>query len=342
MPHPERASDARLGSVDGRVIFESRAGALSALAASSAGRGSAGVPGAACVAASPARAEDWPRFLGPRDNATSRETKLRHDWGKGGPSVLWEFPKGEGFAGPALRPASWCSSTGGANRRWWIASTAETGKALWSYGYDAPYQDRYGSGNGPRISAVIAEGGSSPTASPGSCMPRSGERARCSGSTIATRSSGSSRTSSATARRRWCWGQRLIVQLGGEGRSVAPRRSIPRRARCSGGRRTSGAQLRLAHPGHAARARMRAPFCRRRKPAADRRAALRRCGQWPGAQRHAASRGDRRVGQRLLAGGGRRPRFRQRIIRLGRRADRDRPGFLRMPKWRPRSSASIS
>ena len=35
---------------------------------------------------------------------------------------------------------------------------AESGRRYWSFAYDAPYQDRYGAGDGPRASPVIGEG----------------------------------------------------------------------------------------------------------------------------------------------------------------------------------------
>jgi hypothetical protein len=49
-----------------------------------------------------AKTTDWPRFLGPTDDAHSSETKLLHDWSKGGPAKLWEVKKGEGYTSPAI------------------------------------------------------------------------------------------------------------------------------------------------------------------------------------------------------------------------------------------------
>ena len=45
---------------------------------------------------------DWNRFNGPFDNATSTETQLIENWGEGGPRVIWEVTKGEGYASPAV------------------------------------------------------------------------------------------------------------------------------------------------------------------------------------------------------------------------------------------------
>ncbi len=46
--------------------------------------------------------EDWPRFLGARDNASSRETKLLGKWPAGGPRKVWELETGEGYSSPLL------------------------------------------------------------------------------------------------------------------------------------------------------------------------------------------------------------------------------------------------
>ena len=51
----------------------------------------------ACVSA-----DDWPRFLGPNNDATSAETKLLHAWPKEGPRKLWEYEKGAGHTGPVI------------------------------------------------------------------------------------------------------------------------------------------------------------------------------------------------------------------------------------------------
>lgn len=102
--------------------------------------------------------EDWPRFLGPANDATSRETKLLRQWDKAGPKRVWELEKGAGFAAPAISGERLVLFHRLEGREVIDCVAAETGKGLWSYAYDAPYQDRYGSGDGPRTGAVIAEG----------------------------------------------------------------------------------------------------------------------------------------------------------------------------------------
>ncbi len=102
--------------------------------------------------------EDWPRFLGPHDNATSAATHLLKTWPAGGPAVVWEFPKGEGHSCPAIvgdRLALFHRIDG---REAVDCLDASTGKPLWHSDYAAPYRDRYGSGDGPATNPVIADG----------------------------------------------------------------------------------------------------------------------------------------------------------------------------------------
>lgn len=100
---------------------------------------------------------DWPRFLGPAHNATSPETKLLKSWPEKGPQRIWEIAKGGGHTCPAIvadrlilfhRPE-------GANKEQVDCLEAETGEELWTFSYAAPYQDRYGAGDGPHASPVL-------------------------------------------------------------------------------------------------------------------------------------------------------------------------------------------
>src|SRR5581483_3926166 len=51
---------------------------------------------------SAARADDWPQWLGPRRDATWRETGILDKFPPGGPKVLWRVPIGPGYTGPAV------------------------------------------------------------------------------------------------------------------------------------------------------------------------------------------------------------------------------------------------
>lgn len=41
-------------------------------------------------------AEEWPHFLGPHLNATTRESPLMKEWPKDGLEILWEEETGDG------------------------------------------------------------------------------------------------------------------------------------------------------------------------------------------------------------------------------------------------------
>jgi outer membrane protein assembly factor BamB len=102
-----------------------------------------------------AKTEDWPRFLGAHDNATSGETKLLHTFPQAGPARVWEVEKGTGFGGPAIAGDHLVFFHRINNKETVDCLHAETGQRFWTFAYDAPYQDRYGSGDGPRSSPVI-------------------------------------------------------------------------------------------------------------------------------------------------------------------------------------------
>src|SRR6478735_769717 len=105
-----------------------------------------------------AKTEDWPRFLGARDNATSSETMLLKKWPAAGPTRVWEVVKGSGFAAPAIVGDHLVLFHRIGQQEVIDCLNPETGRRYWTVSYDAPYQDRYGAGDGPRASPVIAEG----------------------------------------------------------------------------------------------------------------------------------------------------------------------------------------
>ena len=49
-----------------------------------------------------ARAEDWPRWRGPRLDGISRETGLLKEWPKEGSRQLWKAPLSGGFSSVAV------------------------------------------------------------------------------------------------------------------------------------------------------------------------------------------------------------------------------------------------
>lgn len=105
-----------------------------------------------------AQTSDWPRVLGPSNDATSPETHLLKTWAAGEPRVAWEVAMGEGYNSPAIS-GDYCVIFHALEGKETLECLhRETGKRFWIYDYPISYQDRYGFGNGPRGSPVIADG----------------------------------------------------------------------------------------------------------------------------------------------------------------------------------------
>ncbi len=98
---------------------------------------------------------DWVSFLGPTHNAVSRETRLRREFP---PPLIWEFPKGTGYASPAIQGASLCFLHRVGNEEIVECLNAETAATRWQYRYPTAFEDRFGYNNGPRSSPVIDGG----------------------------------------------------------------------------------------------------------------------------------------------------------------------------------------
>src|SRR5215207_8509421 len=50
----------------------------------------------------PARADDWPQWMGPQRDGVWRETGLVERFPAGGPTVLWRTNVQRGYCGPAV------------------------------------------------------------------------------------------------------------------------------------------------------------------------------------------------------------------------------------------------
>lgn len=105
-----------------------------------------------------AETSDWPRVLGPSDDATSPETHLAKKWAAGEPKAVWEVAMGEGYNSPAISGDCCVIFHALEGKEVIECLHRENGKRFWSHGYPISYQDRYGFGGGPRGSPVIADG----------------------------------------------------------------------------------------------------------------------------------------------------------------------------------------
>lgn len=105
-----------------------------------------------------ATTSDWPRVLGPSDDASSVESPLLKKFPEGGPAKVWEVAMGEGYTSPAIS-GDYCVIFHALDKKETVECLhRETGRRFWIKDYPIEYQDRYGFGNGPRGSPVISGG----------------------------------------------------------------------------------------------------------------------------------------------------------------------------------------
>lgn len=101
---------------------------------------------------------EWPRLLGPSDDAHSPERPLQKAFSQGGLQKVWEVAVGEGYAAPAIVEGRVVLFHALDGKETIECLHAETGRRSWSHEYAIEYRDRYGFANGPRGSPVVADG----------------------------------------------------------------------------------------------------------------------------------------------------------------------------------------
>ncbi len=125
------------------------------------------------LATTPARADDWPQWLGPQRDGVWREKGLLDRFPEGGPKVRWRTPIGGGYSGPAVaggrvyvtdrvlgggsrNPANQFQRGNSAGVERVLCLNEADGKVLWKHEYDCPYTISYPAG--PRTTPVVADG----------------------------------------------------------------------------------------------------------------------------------------------------------------------------------------
>jgi outer membrane protein assembly factor BamB len=118
----------------------------------------------------PARADDWPQWLGPRRDGVWRESGILERFPEGGPKVRWRTPIGSGYAGPAVaggrvfvtdrilaagvqNPANPFSRATLKGIERVLCLDKATGRPLWKHEYDCPYEVSYPAG--PRTTPLV-------------------------------------------------------------------------------------------------------------------------------------------------------------------------------------------
>lgn len=103
-------------------------------------------------------AGDWPRLLGPGNDLRVAVSDAKGFWPESGLVRDWDFSKGKGWAPPAVVEGKVLLFHREAGQEVLSCLGLESGKSLWRMGYEVSYRDRYGSGDAPRTSPVVADG----------------------------------------------------------------------------------------------------------------------------------------------------------------------------------------
>ncbi|MBM79358.1 MAG: hypothetical protein CMJ78_02035 [Planctomycetaceae bacterium] len=101
---------------------------------------------------------DWVNFLGPTHNSVSTETKLLKKFPAGGPKIVWELTRGDGYSSPGIQGDYLVYPHRVGNETIVECLHPRTGKKYWEFKFPTDYSDRYGYGSGPRASPVIHDG----------------------------------------------------------------------------------------------------------------------------------------------------------------------------------------
>ncbi len=103
----------------------------------------------------PARAEDWPQFLGPRRDG-SYLGPLAKEFPADGPKQSWQISVGNGFAGPVVANGKLFLFHRPGDVETLDCLDPETGKVTWTYSYPATYRDDFSFDPGPRAVPTVA------------------------------------------------------------------------------------------------------------------------------------------------------------------------------------------
>lgn len=104
-----------------------------------------------------ARTGDW-EFLGPGRTCHSPETRIAKTWPTGGPPLVWEMARGDGFTCPVISGRRLVFTHRVGNETHVDCIDAETGKRFWRFSSPCDFKPRYISDGGPRSSPVISDG----------------------------------------------------------------------------------------------------------------------------------------------------------------------------------------
>lgn len=101
---------------------------------------------------------DWPAFLGPQGDGTSRETGIDPSRWKPIPPLRWTLPLGTSYGGPAVVGTRLLQFDRFDDEERLTCVHTTTGEELWSWSSPVRYEDSYGYNNGPRCSPIVDDG----------------------------------------------------------------------------------------------------------------------------------------------------------------------------------------
>jgi outer membrane protein assembly factor BamB len=142
---------ALMPSISRRSLLQALAAQL---VAATAAPGQSRVHGKPKALAAGAATHEWRAFLGPSHNGVSTETKLSRTLP---PPLVWECPRGTGYASPAIAGDRLVFVHRLANEEIVECLHPEVGTSHWQFRYATAFEDRYGYNNGPRSSPVTDE-----------------------------------------------------------------------------------------------------------------------------------------------------------------------------------------
>jgi outer membrane protein assembly factor BamB len=100
---------------------------------------------------------DYPRFLGPREDATVRGVRLETDWQAHPPKLLWRHPVGEAWSAFAVVGDYAITQEQDGKDELIVCYELRSGKPLWRYRYPAEFRTVI-AGTGPRATPTVAAG----------------------------------------------------------------------------------------------------------------------------------------------------------------------------------------
>ena len=103
-------------------------------------------------------AEDWPLFLGPRQNGHSAETNLVDRFPEAGLPEIWAKSVGVGYSAPSIQGTNLILHHRVGNEEIVECLDKATGQTKWKYPYPTGFIDPFGYNNGPRCSPQIIGG----------------------------------------------------------------------------------------------------------------------------------------------------------------------------------------